>query len=122
MLLFVIIFALTQSSACPRRAGTFVDDSSYTFENYPCDFLRSVHGRNLNETLAAVRLCASSSDQLLDSRRRLPRPDEIRFSSHSCERFGCGAARGRAIGKSSPSMDCNRRSIDTPTDYVLGDV
>lgn len=121
MLLFVIIFALTQSSAYPRRAGTFVDDSSYTFENYPCDFLRSIHGRR-NETLAAARLYASSLNQLLDSRRRLPRLDEIRFSSHSCERFGCGAARGRAIGKSSPSTDCNRRSIDTPTDYVLGDV
>lgn len=114
-MLVVVILALIQSSAYPQQVRIFVDDSSYTFENYPSDYHRSIHGRK-NETLAG-HLCSFSS-QLLDNHHRLLHPDEIHFSSHNCERFECDVVRGRAIGKFSPSLDYSQSNIDTPMDYV----
>lgn len=95
-----------------------MDDNSYTSESYHRDFVRLVLDR-MNGTLVA-RL-SSFSSQLLDSHRHHLHPDEIHFSSRSCERSECDAVRERALGNSSTIVGCSRGSIDIPTGCARAD-
>lgn len=92
---------LTQSNACPRQAGTFVDDYSYTSDSCQRGSRRSCQScGTLVVVVVAGLLLASLLRQLLDSHRRHHRQDVIHFSSRNCERSGCVVERGRETGRS----------------------